>query len=105
MGKKNGTAYILLEEQETIIRYSRIEDFAEICTSDTTEKTKLFRLIKTSPQHWSLVSDDGIFMVCRCTPKSLISKRSKKTERNLTEAQRDALSQRMREQARKDVDE
>lgn len=81
---KNGTAYILMEEQETIIQFSRIDDYATICTSDTTEKTKLRKLIENNPKHWKLISDDNIFLVCTCTPKSLISYRSKKVERTLT---------------------
>ena len=48
---KNGTAYALLQEQETTIQFSRLDDVTHICTSDTTMKTKYDKLGKNSPKH------------------------------------------------------
>lgn len=48
---KNGTAYALLQEQETTIQFSRLDDVAHIYTSDTTMKTKYDKLCKNSPKH------------------------------------------------------
>ena len=52
MEMKMGTPYVLLEEQETTIRYGRLDDYATICTSDTTQKTRFDKLCKNSPGHW-----------------------------------------------------
>lgn len=92
---KNGTAYIMLDEQETTINFSRIGNSATICTSDTTEKTKLNRLVERQPEHWSVVYDDGIFATYRCQPKSLISYRSKPVKRELSEEDRQVLADRL----------
>lgn len=92
---KNGTAYIMLDEQETTINFSRIGDSATICTSDTTEKTKLNRLVERQPEYWSVVNDDGIFATYRCQPKSLISYRSKPVKRNLSDEDRQILADRL----------
>lgn len=94
---KNGTAYIMLEEQETTIQFRRIEDVAHICTSDSTMKTKYDKLCSNNPKHWKKISDDGIFSSYECTPKSLISARSKVTEREYTDEQRQAMADRLRE--------
>lgn len=94
---KNGTAYIMMEEQETTIQFNRVNDFARICTSDTTMKTKYDKLCKNNPKHWKQISNDGIFSTYECTPKSLISARSKVTERELTDEQRQAMADRLRE--------
>ncbi len=87
---------ISLDEQETIIQLSRTENIAHICTSDSTMKTKYDKLCKISPKHWKLISDDGIFSKYECTPKSLISARSKVTEREYTKEQRQAMADRLR---------
>lgn len=94
---KNGTAYVLLDEQETTVQFNRINDYANICTSDSTVKTKLDKLCKNNPTHWTLLSDDGVFSSYRCTPKSLISFRSKVAQREYTEEQRQQLADRLRE--------
>lgn len=92
---KNGTAYIMLDEQETIINFSRINDVATICTSDTTEKTRLNRLVQSNPTHWKLIDDDGVFSKYQCNPKSLISYRSKPVKRNLSDEDRQILADRL----------
>jgi hypothetical protein len=94
---KNGTAYVNLDEQETTIQFNRIEDVAHICTSDSTMKTKFNKMCKESPNHWKLIEEDEVFSFYECRPKSLISYRSKVTERNLTDEQREAMAQRLRE--------
>lgn len=88
---------ISVDEQETTIQFSRTENIAHICTSDSTMKTKYDKLCKNSPKHWRLVSDDGIFSKYECTPKSLISARAKVTEREFTDEQRQAMADRLRE--------
>lgn len=90
---KNGTAYVFMDEQETVIRYGRTEDCAIISTSDTTMKTKFNKLVEKSPDHWQLISEDEIFSTYRCTPKSLISYRQKIIQRTLTDEQRTHLEE------------
>ena len=94
---KNGTAYALLQEQETTIQFSRIDDVAHICTSDTTMKTKYDKLCKNSPKHWKKISEDEVFSTYECMPKSLISARSKVTEREYTDEQKQAMADRLRD--------
>ena len=98
---KNGTAYVLFDEQETTIQFKRVDDSARICTSDTTMKTKYDKLCKNSPKHWKKISEDEVFSSYECTPKSLISARSKVTERELTDEQRQAMADRLRESRNK----
>lgn len=95
MEMKMGTPYVLLEEQETIIRYGRLDDYATICTSDTTQKTRFDKLCKNSPDHWKKTDEDEIFCKYKCTPKSLISTRLKVTERNYTDEQKAAMAERL----------
>lgn len=94
---KNGTTYSLLEEQETTIQFRRVDDFARICTSDTTMKTKYDKLCNNNPKHWKKISEDEVFSTYECTPKSLISARSKVTEREYTDEQRQAMADRLRD--------
>lgn len=93
---KNGTAYVNLQEQETTIQFNRQEDVAHICTSDTTMKTKLDKICKNNPTYWKLISDDGVFSTYECTPKSLISFRSKVKQREFTDEQRQIMADRLR---------
>ena len=91
-----GTAYCLTEEQETTIQYSRVDDYASICTSDSTQKTKFDKLVENNPEHWTLVSKDEVFNTYRCTPKSLISARSKVVKREMTPEQKLAAAERLK---------
>lgn len=91
-----GTAFCLTEEQETTIQYSRVDDYANICTSDSTQKTKFDKLVESNPEHWTLISKDEVFNTYRCTPKSLISARSKVVKRDLTPEQRAAIGERFK---------
>jgi len=92
--------YTPTEEQETIIRWYRDEDRATIYTSDTTTMTKLDRLVKTSDD-WTLVRtsyfpDKTIADKTYECPKRLISFRSKRGTKNLTEEQRGRLIENLR---------
>lgn len=60
-------------------------------------KTKYDKLCKTSPKHWKLISDDAVFSTYECSPKTLISARSKVIEREYSEEQRQAMADRLRE--------
>lgn len=93
--RKNGTAFCYLDEQETVIRYGRTEDYADVSTSDTTQKTKFNKLCSEHPKHWKKIKEDEVFSFYRCTPKTLISARSKVTERNFTDEQRQAMASRL----------
>ena len=93
---RTGIAYITTDEQETTIQFSRVSDTAIICTSDSTVKTKLNKLCNSSHKHWKQVSDNEIFTVYECTPKSLISFRSKIATREFTDDQKTAMADRIR---------
>lgn len=67
-------------------------------------KTKYNKLCKNNPKHWKKISDDGFFAKYECRPKSLISARSKVTEREYTDEQRQAMADRLREYHKKNSD-
>jgi len=93
---KNGTAYCLFEEQETTVQYSRVNNYATICTSDSTQKTRLNKLVAENPGRWEIIAKDEVFTTYRCNPKSLISFRGKAVKRNMTDEQKRAAAERLR---------
>ena len=88
---------VSISEQEVCINFMRDENFATIYTSDTTYMTKLDKLCKTSPDMYSLLSDTGRGKTYRVEDKTLISFRAKKIKRELTEEQKIAAGERMRQ--------
>lgn len=84
------------EEQETSILFTRNEKFATVYASDSTSITKLDRLCKQSPTMWKCIEETKYGKRYICEDKSLISFRSKKAERNLTDEQREQLAERLR---------
>lgn len=82
------------DEQETNISYMRNEPFAKIYTSDSTQITRLDKLCKESPEFYQLDYDTGRGKGYILKDKSLISFRSKKTTRTLTEEQKKAAAER-----------
>lgn len=93
---------LTIEEQETHINWSRGDDRAKIYVSDVTTMTRLDKLVAAENSDWKLDKEyrekDGRvtekFYSC---PVELISFRSRRTSQNLTEKQREALANRMRE--------
>ena len=90
---------IPLAEQETIINFSRDEEFAYIWTSDSTVMTKLDKRVDSGD--YELIDTgkdtDGNLLSkeYRCL-KRLVSFRSKKVSRELTDEQKHALADRLR---------
>lgn len=90
------------EEQETTISFSRDKDSAEIWTSDRTVMTKLDKLCEESPEYWKCKKVEKFLdgslanKVYTVTDKTLISFRSKKVKRELTDEQRAELAERMK---------
>jgi hypothetical protein len=81
-------------ERETIITFNDVEDFAEVYTAQRPWITKL----KKNPAA-ELVEEgkhEGSIWAKFRVPKDLVSVRSKKVKRELTEEQREALAARMR---------
>lgn len=93
---------LMIEEQETHISWSRGDARAKIYVSDVTTMTKLDKLVTATDSEWTLDKEyrekdgrvQGKFYSC---PVEFISFRSKRTTQNLTDEQREALSERMRE--------
>lgn len=94
MEDKNMT--VSIEEQEICINAMRDEDFATIYTSDSTYMTKLDRLCKESPDMYSLIQDTGRGKKYLLKDKTLISFRSKKPTRIMTDEQKKASAERLR---------
>lgn len=90
-----------IEEQETHINWSRGDTRARIYVSDVTVMTKLDKLVAAENSEWKLDKEyrekdgrvTGKFYSC---PVGFISFRSKRVTQDLTEEQRGALSERMR---------
>lgn len=95
-----------IEDQETIIVFSRNSNTASVETTDPTVLTKLKRCVSTSPKDWNLTEVSvrqgeqdpmKVVSVCFECPKKLISIRSKTvTGREFTEEQRAEAAERLR---------
>ena len=89
-------------EQETTITYCRTLPIVEIWTNDRTVMTKFDKLVKESPEFYKLKEigrDQAGHLLCKTyilRDKSMMSFRSRKVTRELTEEQRQALVDRMR---------
>ena len=94
------------EEQETTISYCRAQDAASVWTSDTTAYTKLDKLCRDAPESYQCMEvardrdGDIISKTYRISDKHLLSFRSGRLKRNLSEAQRSELSERMKARQR-----
>ena len=88
-----------IEEQELHINASRDEDIATAYCSDSTWITKMDRLVKKSPELFSVVTENDISKTYRF-PKRLLSIRS--NIREMSEDQRRAASERMKKFHNKD---
>ena len=94
-----------LAEQETHIHFMRTDDYASIYATDKTTITKLDRLCKESPEYYQLINvgklSNGtvVSKTYRLSDKTLVSFRSKKMTREMTDEQREAASIRMKELA------
>ena len=90
------------DEQETTISFSRTDSGAEIWTSDRTTMTRLDRLCAESPEYWKCKKVENFLdgslanKVYTVTDKSLISFRSKKVKRELTNEQRTEMAKRFK---------
>lgn len=84
-----------VEEQELHINASRDSDFAEAYVSDTTWITKMDKLVKKSPDLFSVVKESDWGKTYKF-PKRLISIRSSIVTREMTDEQRQAAADRLR---------
>lgn len=88
------------EEQETIINFRRIDNDAQIYTTDRTVMTKLHHLNDRHPENWKLKKTDTVngepVAETWAVPKRLISFRAAKTSRVITDDQKKAAAERLR---------
>lgn len=95
---------IRLEEQETVVNFYRTDHRMSIYTSDQTMITKLMKLLKKSEQNeeagYILVREekmDGRVVAIEVSaPKHLMSLRTPKKKRELSDEERQELAERMR---------
>jgi len=88
-------------EQETVINYGRNDEWASVYTSDSTVMTKLDKFANDADNpDWNLESEQTLegkvvskTYTCK---KRLISFRSKKVQREMTEEQKLAQGERLR---------
>lgn len=91
-----------MEEQETTVSFYRNEDTMRIFTSDNTTLTYLKKRLEANPNEWKCweagrtASGDvvGYFFEA---PKKYLSFRTESKERVMTDEQRQAAAERMRE--------
>ena len=91
---------VLIEEQETVINFSRTDGYATVWTSDTTVMNKLDKLCERSDLYdlvdtgKSILDGEITSKTYRVKDKSLVSFRAKKMERGsrqMTDEQRQAM--------------
>lgn len=108
MGRKPKSSYIETDvlsnsisysipsaEQETNIIFMRGEDFATVCTSDTTMKTKLDKMCESSPEFYSCIDENDYYKTYKIADKTLVSFRQKKKE--MSEENKNAASERFKQ--------
>lgn len=98
----SGYCSLPLEEQETCISWSRTEKTAHVYTSDKTIMTKLDNMCKRSPENYKLLRADTVGgFVCSkdyvIADKKLITLRASKVIRELTEEQRRAIGENLKQ--------
>ena len=89
------------DEQETTINFSRTDKEAEVYTSDNTVLTKIKNMFNSDDCEWKLkdvVKDQernvvGVFFI---VPKKLVSLRAKTVKSSLTDEQRRAAAERLK---------
>ena len=87
---------ISLQEQETTVNFRREDNYLTIYTSDSTTMTKLRKLMKAEQSEWTLLKETDWSMEVKA-PKNLLSFRTKKTTRNMSDEEKQRLAERMRE--------
>lgn len=96
---------VAIEEQEIVINSVRDQDYIDVYTSDNMYLTKLKKLVAANPKEWKLFDvyegRDGINGVRFRAPKNLLSFRGKAVERDLTEEQKQAIADRLKEARQK----
>lgn len=92
----NSTSYAIPSaEQETNIIFMRGEDFATVCTSDTTMKTKLDKMCENSPEFYSCIDENDYYKTYKIADKTLVSFRQKKKE--MSDENKNAASERFKQ--------
>lgn len=89
------------DEQETTINYGRNDEEAEVYTSDNTVLTKIKNMFSSDDCEWKLknvVKDKkgNVVSVFFPVPKKLISLRAKTVKSSLTDEQRRAAAERLK---------
>ena len=89
------------DEQETTINYGRNDEEAEVYTSDNTVLTKIKNIFSSDDCEWKLknvVKDrkGNVVSVFFSVPKKLISLRAKTVKSSLTDEQRRAAAERLK---------
>lgn len=89
------------DEQETTINYSRTDKEAEVYTSDNTVLTKIKNMFSSDDCEWKLknvVKDrkGNVVSVFFSVPKKLISLRAKTVKSSLTDEQKQAAAERLK---------
>ena len=89
------------DEQETTINYGRNDEEAEVYTSDNTVLTKIKNMFSSDDCEWKLknvVKDQkgNVVSVFFSVPKKLISLRAKTVKSSLTDEQKQAAAERLK---------
>ncbi len=87
---------LTIQEQELHISAARDEDFAEAYCSDSLWITKMDKLVKKSPELFEVTAENDVSKTYRF-PKRLLTIRSSIRKYNLTDEQRKAKAEIMKE--------
>lgn len=91
---------LMIEEQETHVNFNRNDERAMIYTSDTTMMTKFNKLVELQGTEWRLESvsklknGELIGKTYSC-PRSFVSFRKKKIEREYSEERKKEIAERL----------
>lgn len=88
-------------ERETIVRWDQVDGVAKIYTSDPITFTRLHKLGEANPNDWKKVSVETyqgkVVAENWICPKAFITFRTKAAQSHMTEEQKAAASERMKE--------
>lgn len=83
-------------EMETTINFDREGEGASLYTADSVMMTKLDKLCESSPENYKVIRQDDISKTYEF-PKKLITLRKSSIKKQLTDEEREILSERMKD--------
>lgn len=83
-------------ERETIVRWDEENDSMEIFTASNITRTIMNKLLKSSPDAYSIVRDNEGGTTYMCKDKNMLTLRNSREKRELTPEQKQAQAERIK---------